>query len=181
MEEPTDREYEPLRQKEINSLRSMVGVISKYAESLRDAHDTKNKEGFYVLAQEKGYKVSEVTIGSEHEDLAGEITEGNSVRIGKNKNLYVGINKDGTVYDFNDLGHDVGAILLGGKEVGPEETAYIRIKTFNEVSKKSMGKTLNDREINYTKPLNEGRIAVTYLFDSIVYDREVPFRAIKYA
>ena len=89
MEKPPDRENQLLRQKEINSLRSMVSVISKYAESLRKAHDEKTKEGFYDIVEEAGYKVEEVPIGHAVNGPHNEVTRENSVRIGKDKTLFI--------------------------------------------------------------------------------------------
>lgn len=130
------------KKRELNTLRKIRGVALKYGDRLQSAYKSRSHQGFYEIAEEVGFTIKEMPLNSKFVNIFGKeevITTENSVRIGQNNTLYVGVNKEGVV-DIHDLAHDTAASFLGGKRVDPGLSAGINPELFLEIINKSGAK-----------------------------------------
>jgi hypothetical protein len=176
-----------LKERELNSIRNLRDKIVQWGHQLSKAYDEHSVDGFYQIARKVGFSPKEVPLRTSFLNAKGIedfLTPGNPVRIGQGNILYVGV-ENGKVTDFDELAHDVGACVLGGKLTGPQRTGLIHAATLNEVSWRSIRKTYTYPELLDLEVIREGkqadlRIGTTYLLDAILFRKTFPFRAIKY-
>jgi hypothetical protein len=176
-----------LKQREYNSLRNIRDKIIQWGPQLSEAYEERSVDKFYEIARKVRFSPKEVPLGTSFLNARGAkdvLTSGNPVRIGEGNVLYVGI-ENGRVVDFDELAHDVGACVLGGKLTGDKRTGLIHAATLNEVSWRSIRKTYTYQELLDLGVIREGkqadlRIGTTYLLDAILFRKTFPFRAIKY-
>lgn len=176
-----------LKERELNSLRNLRDKLTQYAPSLSKAYQDRSVQAFYDIAKRTGFTPKEVPLDSAFVNAKGakdQLTRQNPVRLGEGRTLYVGV-EGGRVFDFDELAHDVGACVLGGKIASSDKVGLIHAATLNEVAWRSIRKTYTYQELLDLEVIREGkqgdlRIATTYLLDAIVYRKSFPFRAIKY-
>lgn len=170
------------------SLVVLYAMSSKYKNVL--ASD--NTDQIMFLARDRGYEVRKVGMHESEflfKGVSGDdqsLTSENSVQIGEGKKLYVGVKKDGQIFDIIDLRHDVGAILLGGKVIPRQRTVSFEKDWFTDMVPepyKSSWKAIIPRleEFGDTDK-REGKEYVydTYMLDAIV-SGEIDSRIFKYA
>jgi len=176
-----------LKQRELNSLKNVRDKIAQHGHRLSAAYHDRSIESFYEIAKDVGFNPQEVPLGTSFVNARGQndlLTRENSVRIGQGNRLFVGTEHE-RVFSLDDLAHDVGACVLGGKLTGPDRVGLIHAATLNEVAWRSIRKTYTYQELLDLQVIKEGkqgdlRVAPTFLLDAIVYQKTFPFKAIKY-
>jgi hypothetical protein len=170
--------------KNLDSLIKVKEVYQKYGERLSTDIATKNVDDILAIAKEHGYEPKFVNIGDEVNVYPGSggygqsVTErlryDNPVRIGSDgKTLYVGIDKDnstGLYGGIEDLSHDVGAIIMGGKTASSINSIYITSEDLSDFLTQSTG-------VNYTPNKVDKIFGTTvinnkeYVSDTSILDR----------
>lgn len=181
-------EFPPAKNLEINSLRRVREVVIEYGEELGAAYKSKSRDKFYKIAEKAGFKPKEVPIGTIFTNISGQqdmVTRYNPASMGQGNILYVAF-ENGKLVSLEGLAHDVAAILLGEMRPHSDWSSTIAIPTFNQVTQMSIGRVYSIEELSRMKVLvrDEERrpvVAATRLLDAIVFDKKLPFRAIKYA
>ncbi|MBI4153559.1 hypothetical protein HY503_00965 [Candidatus Woesebacteria bacterium] len=181
-------ELTPSKSLEINALRRVRNVVVQHGGELKGAYKSKSRSKFYEIAKKGGFKPREVPIGTIFINTKGQqdmVTRYNPASMGQGNILYVGV-EGGKLVSFDGLAHDVAAILLGEMRPHPDWSSTISISTFNEVAQNSVDRSYSVQELSRMKTLildEEKRpvVAATRLLDAIVFDKSIPFRAIKYA
>lgn len=171
-------------QKELNALKSVARASKEYGGRIREALKKGSKEVFYKMASENGYRVRERSPNSKVYDFKKRpttLSPDNTAIIGPDKSLYVAVSENGKVVDIEDLAHDVGTILLGGKTSEPHETDTISIKTLRNNVEKRRGGAYSKSELEQLQLLNSNnRIETSWLFDAITFQKKIPFRLMQH-
>lgn len=181
-------EFPPAKNLEINSLRRVRKVVIEHGEELGVAYKSKSRDKFYEIARKAGFQPKEVPIGTIFTNISGQqdmVTRYNPASMGQGNILYVAFEK-GKLVSLEGLAHDVAAILLGERRPHPDWSSTIAIPTFNRIAGRFGTKVYSMQELNQFKTLvfdKERRsvIAATRLLDAIVFDKKIPYGAIKYA
>lgn len=173
---------------EYNALARVREVVIEHGSELELAFKNKSKDKFYRIAEKAGFKPKEVPIGTGFINISGKqdmVTRYNPASMGKGNILYVAM-EDGKLVSLEGLAHDVAAILLGEMRPHPDWSSTVSIPTFNDVAGRWGTKVYTPQELNQMKTLmfdKERRpvIAATRLLDAIVFDKNIPYGAVKYA
>lgn len=168
------------KERELNTLRKVRGVALKYGDRLQSAYKSRSHQSFYEIAEEVGFTVKEIPLSSKFVNIFGKeevITTENSVRIGQNNTLYVGVNKEGVI-DIRDLAHNTAASLLGGKRVASGLSAGINPELFLEIINKSGVKKytrtdLAKKNLLSVSPKKEVVIDSIELLEAIVFTEDI--------
>ncbi len=131
------------------SLMVLYAISARYKKTLRHG----DADTLLDLATQRGYKIQKIKLSDSSftfEDSSGNLarlTDKNSVQM-RGKNLYVGIKDNEEIFDIEDLSHDVGCVLLGGKKTPIERDEFLErdwiINAVPEPYKKGFINTLND-------------------------------------
>jgi hypothetical protein len=183
-----------------NQYEALTNVRDTYRQSgpaLKNALENNDVQTMYDLAEQAGYTPIEVPIGKNmalvdnnyqpvmvYENggwVNAPLTPQNAVRIGPNNELWVGINPNqGGVFDTQDLAHDVGACLLGGKLCTGQNS--IPFNVFNETIMESdqippIGPSRLQEMFGLSSDATE--IPDTRLLDAMVQGK-IPYQFIRY-
>ena len=168
---------------EEKSLARLWGVYLLYGDVLKKADPGDMRS----LVSDLGYKSQLVEMGFRFRDPFQEETEiqiQNSVRMGEEKTLYIGAQNGKYIYNFEELSHDLGAILLGywdyEKMPDPEEWEKDHIVDMDFIRAKGsaadtsgLDKIENDLALGLGQIFsNETRMVVstTHLLDALMLD-----------
>ena len=144
--------------KELDPLINIKKVYGEYGQRL--SLDVKNGDwdDMIAIARENGYEPKYVPLGDDINvisDTGGKITEplryNNPVRVGSDgKTLYIALNPNNntTIYaSTEDLSHDLGAIIMGGKTASAINEVYITPENFADFLTKSTGKNFTPEAV----------------------------------
>lgn len=162
-----------------NTLNAVLKAYDQYGERIRRAlKETDGTKAAFddlvAIAEENGYRVQlvgneKIRVITEGKEVLEQLTAANAARISADgTTLYVLEHPKvkGLPIRIDDMAHDMGAILLGGKKVKPGLTPDFDPKYLVDASE---GKISTDTMKKYSLfDKKNNRVPSTYLFDSLI-------------